>query len=926
MEPTPTVHLRAYSEYSLREGVASPTALAKRAADLGQPALALTDRGVMSGVIEHYTACRAEGIKPVIGCELTIAPDMHAVTLLAATDNGYRNLVKLSSVGFLDGKRDGTTSLTIDQLDRHSGGLIALTTGPHAADLRRIFGTDNLYLALRPPGLPEHDQANEQAVETAESLGIRLVASGEVRYLDREDHRTYLALECLRSGSTLADPNPSLPEVGYHLRTTDEMAQAFARWPEALAATREIADRCDVELEFGASLEPRFLLGGQKADADRYLRDRVDEGLRSRFGDSVPASAIERIEHELGVIADLGAADIFLIVWDIVCWAKEQDIAVGPGRGSMGGSLVCFALAITDVDPLAHDLLFERFIDPKGTALPCIDIDFSVGGRRPVLEYMRRRYGADSVAQAVTFTRANPRDAICDAARVLGKDEADGNRLALLVPDPEFGHGLPLLWQLLEGEPLRDACEEDDEARQIVELALELEGIRRNRSIHASTVVVADRPLTDFVPLQVVEASEPDAEGNPAYRLVAQYPTRTLEEIGLLQLNLLGLRSLDTIEDTLNTIERTSGSRPDLAAIPDDDAAAYELLVGDDTLGVFQFESQGMRECLRQVAPIEFGDLVALTSMYRPGAMHLIAEYAQRKHDPDSIEFADERLRPILAPTYGLVLYQEQAMQISKELAGFTEAQASDLRKALGKKNRHAMGKLEPLFREGCSRRGVATNIVDWLWATNEKSAEYSFNKSHAVAYALISYRSAWLKANYPVEFMAVLLNSVSDSEDKLNHFVLRCEGTGIGILLPDGGEEDAFTVESGAIRLPATVPPSVIHAVEVRRRFREVRDALWQRAEHRLAGLPQVSDGSSVLVGGLLTRARKIKTRAGATLMFAELDDFEGQVELIFFDNEREAYERVAVVDETVLVRGRLSNDERGVTVKVQTCERFAP
>jgi DNA polymerase-3 subunit alpha len=526
---------------------------------------------------------------------------------------------------------------------------------------------------------------------------------------------------------------------------------------------------------------------------------------------------------ELDVIDRMGFNAYFLIVWDFVRFAKESGIAVGPGRGSAAGSIVSYCLAITDLDPLRYDLLFERFLNPERVSMPDIDIDFSVRGRERVMRYVTEKYGRDAVAQIVTFGKMFPRAATRDAARVLGFDYGMGDRLAKLIPDPIMGRAPSFEDCLTPGQPLRKACDEDPDARRIVDVATGLEGIVRNSSIHAAAVVIADRPLTEIVPLQLADAGM-DENGDRAFRTVTQFSMKPIEEIGILKMDFLGLRNLDVIEDALDIIERSTGQRPDMTTLPLDDALTYEMLARGDSTGVFQFESEGMREALKKVRPDEFNDLVALGALYRPGAMDQIPVYAKGKHNPAAISYPDERLRGILESSKGVILYQEQAMQISKELAGFSGAKADDLRKAIGKKNRAAMAALKPEFVAGARASGTSPEVIEFLWQTNEKSADYSFNKSHAACYGLISYRTAWLKANYPAEYMAALISSVMSTKDKVPFFVARCEEMGIEILPPDVNLSDhEFTVVDRKIRFGLDAVKGVgYQAVEAIKRARE--------------------------------------------------------------------------------------------------------
>jgi DNA polymerase-3 subunit alpha len=820
--PQSCAHLHVHSEYSLLDGACRIEALAKRAAEFGQPALGLTDHGVMNGMVELHNACAKHDVKPIFGCEIYLVDDHAArgpgriernhLTLLAADDTGYRNLVALSSAGFLEGLHRGKPTVDLAQIEQRAEGIVALTgclasrfcqrllddrpedARAHADDLMRVFGSENVYFEVQKNGLTAQDKCNEGIVRIAREMGGSLVGTGDVHYLRREDYDHHTALLCVQTKSTLAAPKMTFETNEFYLRDSAEMVSAFAEWPEAIASTLEIAERCTVELELDKQLIPKYATPDGSSERD-YLRAQVRHGLHARYGEPPPAEALARMEMELGVIDRMGFNAYFLIVWDFVKFAKENGVAVGPGRGSAAGSIVSYCLSITDVDPLRYDLLFERFLNPERVSMPDIDIDFSVRGRERVMRYVTEKYGRESVAQIVTFGKMFPRAATRDAARVLGYDYGSGDRLAKLIPDPIMGRSPSFEDCMKSGEPLRKVYDEEPDARRIVDVAKGLEGIVRNSSIHAAAVVIADRPLTDIVPLQLADAGTGE-DGERSYRTVTQFSMKPIEEIGLLKMDFLGLRNLDVIEDALDIIERSSGTRPDMSTLPLDDPRTYEMLTRGDSIGVFQFESEGMREALKRVRPDEFNDLVALNALYRPGAMDQIPVYARGKHNPEGISYSDERLRPILESSNGVILYQEQAMQISKEIAGFSGAKADDLRKAIGKKNRQAMAALKPEFVEGCRASGTSPEVIDLLWQTNEKSADYSFNKSHAACYGLIAYRTAWLKANHTAEYMAALISSVMSTKDKVPFFVARCEEMGIEILPPDVNLSDhEFTV-----------------------------------------------------------------------------------------------------------------------------------
>jgi DNA polymerase III subunit alpha len=1077
-------HLHVHSEYSLLDGACKIDELAARAASFGQPAIGLTDHGVMNGSVELFAACRRHQIKPVLGCEVYVVEDhlrrspgrldRFHLTLLAATPTGYRNLVKLSSAGFLEGYQRGKPSVDLQQMASHAEGVIALTgclqsrfcqfllagrprdARAHADELIGAFGSDNVYFEVQKNGLADQDRANEEIVRIAREVGRPLVATGDVHYLRREDYNHHAALLCVQTKSTLAQPKISFDTNEFYLRSNEEMADAFAEWPEAIASTAEIAERCDVELELGRQLIPRYPTPGGLSEGE-YLRSLVQQGLRHRYGDPIPAQATERATYELDVIDRMGFNAYFLIVWDFVKYAKDAGIAVGPGRGSAAGSIVAYSLTITDVDPLRYGLLFERFLNPERVSMPDIDIDFSVRGRERVIRYVTEKYGKDSVAQIVTFGKMFPRAATRDAARVLGFDYGAGDRLAKLIPDPIMGRPPSFEECLKLGQPLRAEVDRDAEARQIVDVAQGLEGIVRNSSIHAAAVVIADRPLTDIAPLQIADAGT-DENGERVFRTVTQFTMKPIEQIGLLKMDFLGLRNLDVIEDALDIVARSTGERPDMSTLPLDHAPTYEMLARGDSIGVFQFESEGMREALKKVRPTEFDDLVALVALYRPGAMDQIPTYARGKRDPESISYPDERLQPILEATKGVILYQEQAMQIAKELAGFSGAKADDLRKAIGKKNREAMAKLRPEFVEGCRASGTSADVIDWLWQTNEKSADYSFNRSHAACYALISYRTAWLRANYPAEYMAALISSVMDTKDKVPFFVGQAEQMGISILPPDVNLSDhEFVVVDGNIRFGLDAVKGVGYAaVEAIKRARgdygpptqpftdlwdfcarvdgravnkkaiealikcgafgstgatrkgmlmvleqaqgagqksqrdaligqgsifdlggdldggprdagsggmarpshapiptiefdrpellaaekesiglfisahplkDVRAAMRARVDCDLSELGGRRDGDWVTVGGMITQAKRIRTKKGDPMMFATLDDLETSVELIVFGKPLLASEEALNPDSIALVRGRVDHKDRDKTcIIAQQVELFQP
>jgi DNA polymerase-3 subunit alpha len=1081
----PAVHLHAHSEYSLLDGACKIDAMAARAAELGQPALGLTDHGVMNGAVDLYKACRKHGIKPIVGLEAYFVEDRKAIkeqtryernhiTLLAESDRGYANLVQLTSAGFLEGFSRGKANVDMELLARHSEGVIVLTgclqsrfcrrlveeraddARAHLDDLIQAFGPDQVYFEVQKNGIEEQDKANAGIVRFARELNRPLVGTADVHYLRREDFDNHAALLCVQTKSTLELPKMSFDTNEFYIKSSEEMAESFAEWPEAVPTSLEIAERCSLEIELGGLLLPRYPTE-DGSEPEEMLRRIAAEGLRARYGDPVPAEAVERMEFELGVIEEMGFSSYFLIVWDFVVYAKENGIAVGPGRGSAAGSIVSYALRITDLDPLAEGLIFERFLNPGRKSMPDIDIDFSVRGRERMIRYVADKYGRESVAQIITFGKMAPRAATRDAARVLGFDYATGDRLAKQIPEPIMGRSPSFAECLKTGQELKQTYDAEPEAKKIIDVAQGLEGIIRNNSIHAAAVVIADRPLQEVVPLQLAEDKTAPAvpngngggKGERQYKIVTQYSMGPIEEIGLLKMDFLGLRNLDVIEDAIDIIERSRGETIDMEQIPVDDAKTYAMLAGGDSTGVFQFESDGMRDALRKVKPTEFADLVALGALYRPGAMAYIPAYAKGKKDPSTVRYPDPRLRAITEETHGCVIYQEQLMEISRSMAGFTGAEADDLRKAIGKKKRDLMATMKDKFMQGLAETNTAPNVAKDLWKLNEAAADYSFNKSHAACYGLISYRTAYLKANYPAEYMAAVISSVMNTKDKVPFFVNRCEEMGIEVLPPDVNSSDhSFVVSENAIRFGLDAVKNVGHAaVEAILRAREdaeiasiwdfcervdsravnkraieclikcgaldstgatrkgmlealpaaqsagqkaqedaqmgqgsifdfggeqdsaaaavsqahhrppipavefdraellaleketlgtylsshpladVRGALRERVDCSLAQLGGKPDGSWVTVGGIVVECKKIRTKSGSQMMFATLDDVEGQVEMLVFKADESENAQVIAPDAIVLVRGRLDHKDRGETkLVVQEAQRFEP
>jgi DNA polymerase-3 subunit alpha len=808
MPEAPFVHLHVHSEYSILDGACRIPDLIGRAAELGMPAVSLTDHGSMAGAVQLFKAAKGTGVKPVIGCEVYVADYRRAqqkgyahLTLLAADNTGYSNLIKLSSLGYLDGYYY-KPRVDWELLERHAGGVIALSgclsgrvckalEESRVSDaqveldrLAQVFGRDSVYVELQNAHLDVQARILPQLAELATATGLPTVATGDVHYLRHEDARAHEALLCIQSGDSLKNPNHWKFETDhFYFKTPDEMAADFPGHDDALRRTLEVAERCSVELALDNIHLPRFPVPDGR-DAFDYLVELCEKGLAKRYG-TVTDELRERLRYELKTIREMGFTDYFLIVWDFIHFAKEHGISVGPGRGSAAGSLVSYSLQITDLDPIRYDLLFERFLNPGRKTMPDMDIDFAVAGRERVINYVTEKYGRDRVAQIITFSTMAARAAVRDAGRVLEIPYGAVDRIAKLIPE---GPGQTLDECLKPGAELRKAVDSDPTAKEIVDLALPLEGLTRADSIHAAGVVIGAEPLMNVVPLQQKGSDQ---------EVVTQFQMKDVEALGLLKMDFLGLRNLDVIDKAVEL-----AGDLDIDSIQLDDPKTYAMLARGEATGVFQFESSGMREALRQVKPTEFEDLVALVALYRPGPMQYIPTYANRKHGAEAVTFLDPRLKPILGGTYAISIYQEQSMAIAKELAGFSLFEAEDLRRAIGKKDHKLMASLKDRFIEGCVTNDTSDAVARQLWDDMEKAQDYSFNKAHAACYALISYRTAWLRAHHPCEYMAALISSVMNTKDRVPFYVNACHELGIEVLPPDVNESRVdFAVVGGKIR-----------------------------------------------------------------------------------------------------------------------------
>jgi DNA polymerase III subunit alpha len=803
----PFVHLHVHSEYSILDGACRIPDLARRAAELEMPAVSLTDHGSLAGAIDLYKAARNEGVKPVLGCEVYVADDRHVqqkgyahLTLLAETNEGYANLIKLSSLGYLEGYYY-KPRVDWELLETHGAGLVALsgclsgrvckaleenreTDAEAELDrLEQVFGRDQVYVELQNAHLDVQQRINPQLVDLAAMRGIPTVATGDVHYLRHEDAQAHEALLCIQSGDSLKNPNRWRFETDqFYFKTPEEMAGDFPGRDDALRRTLEVAERCNVEIELDRILLPKFDTP-EGRDAFEYLVELVEAGAAKRYGTVTPELR-DRLRFELKTIKEMGFTDYFLIVADLIAFARRNGVSVGPGRGSSAGSLVAYCLEITDVDPIAYGLLFERMLNPGRKSMPDMDLDFAVEGRERVINYARERYGRDRVAQIITFGTMAARAAVRDSGRVLEHPYGVVDRIAKLIPE---GPGQTLEDCLKPGAELKRAYDSDPAAKEIVDLARPLEGLTRQDGIHAAAVVIGAEPLLNVVPLQQKGADQ---------EVVTQFSGTVIESIGLLKIDFLGLRNLDVIDKACHL------AGVDISMIPLDDRKTYAMLARGEAIGVFQFEGSGMREALRQIKPTEFDDLIAIGALYRPGPMQYIPTYAARKNGRERVSYPDPRLEPILGATYGIAVYQEQSMEIARAIAGFSLFEAEDLRRAIGKKKHDLMASLKDKFIEGAIANDTAETVARRLWDDMEKSQDYSFNKSHAACYALISYRTAWLRANHPCEYMAALISSVMNTKDRVPFYVNSCQEMGIEVLPPDVNSSQVdFAVVEGKIR-----------------------------------------------------------------------------------------------------------------------------
>lgn len=1050
--------------YSLYDAMGDVKDIVKKTKALGMDAVALTDRAGMYGAIDFYKAAKKEGIKPIIGVQANVAKNRltdkrarvddqsYSLILLAETNEGYQNLLKIVSESFLEGfyyrARTDKESLRtwhagIIALSGNIGGEIPKLLLSHdsegatrvAEEYREIFGPENFFLELlHHPDSSTQNDVNAQLIELSAKTGIPLVATKEVLYLDPEDREAQDALQCIHDGKLLADQNRySVSNIDHSMCAPEEMISAFASIPLAIENTRKIADRCNVEIKLGVNLLPPFdVPNGTTPESE--LRRICEAGLIERYGEPTP-EARERLEYELATIERMGFATYFLIVHDYVSWAKDHGVIVGPGRGSAAGSIVAYALRITNLDPLRYGLLFERFLNPDRISMPDIDMDFDDVRRKDVIEYVMGKYGHDRVAGIITFGTMAARAAVRDVGRVLGFTFQEVDRVAKAVPPPVQGKHIPLEKSKEENADLRSVYHSDARVRQLIDLAIKLEGTTRHASQHACGIIIGPDRLDRYAPLQKAQGGDVEQ--------VVQYSLSPVEAIGLLKMDFLGLSNLTIIRGCLEIVEAVHGELIDVDAIPLDDPETYALFGRAETTGVFQLESDGMKRYIKELKPSRIEDIIAMVALYRPGPMQFIDSFIRRKHGREKIDYAHPLLEHALADTYGIPVYQEQVMQVSKDMAGFTGGEADTLRKAMGKKIAELMAKMREKFIEGSVTNGVERRVAEGVFTQFEEFAAYGFNKSHAACYAMIAYQTAYLKAHYPEAFMAALMNSDIGNIDRITIEVEECRRMGMNVLPPDVNESFAgFGVIKETLKNKETVPTIRfgLHAIKglgedvseviVKERkekgpYKDIADfaaripgrafnrkslevliksgamdcfgernellfnidamldfhrqlereassgqfslfantaidtvrtivlkpapaairreiLAWERellglflSEHPFKETAEQLPGyflpiceiaihkkdKSVRCGGVLTETKKIFTKNGDPMLFAQLEDMTGSVELVVFPRTFKEYENILTTDAVVSITGKPQDKDGEMKLLADTC-----
>ena len=822
------VHLHIHSEFSLLDGANRIKDLPVRAKELGMDAMAITDHGVMYGAIDFYKACKKEGIKPIIGCEVYVAPrsrfdkepnidnKYNHLIILAKNNQGYKNLSKLVSLGFTEGYYY-KPRIDLEILEKYHEGLIvlsgclagsvnqALLNGNYekAEEIalwhKRVFGED-YYIEIQNNGIKEQVLANQRLIELARKLDIPLVATNDAHYLKKEDAYNHEVLLCIQTGKRMSDADRMRFDTDeLYVKSPEEMIEYFRAFPDAIENTVKIAEKCNVEFEFGHTILPNYDVPSEYPTHFDFFRKLCDDGIKKRYGENPSKEILDRAEYEISVIKKMGYVDYFLIVWDFIHYAKTHGISVGPGRGSGAGSIIAYAIEITDIDPMKYDLLFERFLNPERISMPDFDVDFSDTHRQEVIDYVSRKYGNSHVSQIITFGTMAAKMVIRDVARVLDVPYSEADTLAKMIPNELH---ITIKKALEENKELKEKYDTDETLKKVLDIAMGLEGMPRQASTHACGIVITKEPVDNYVPLYVRDG-----------QISTQYIMTTLEELGLLKMDFLGLRTLTVIQDTIELVKQNRGI--DVEFDKDmSDPKVYKLWQEGKTCGIFQFESQGMTNFMKELQPDCLEDLIAGVSLYRPGPMDQIPRYIKGKKHPGHNEYTHPRLEPILNVTYGCMVYQEQVMQIVRDLAGYSLGRADLVRRAMGKKKLDVMAKEREIFIHGqvdengnvvvpgCVRNGIDEESANKIFDEMAEFAKYAFNKSHAACYAVVAYRTAYLKAYYPAEFMAATLNSFLGNLDKIPQYIDECKSLGITILKPEINKSNSkFTVEDGKIR-----------------------------------------------------------------------------------------------------------------------------
>ena len=913
-------HLHVHSGYSLLDGSAKISELIQRTKELGMDSIAITDHGVMFGAIEFYKEAKKHGIKPIIGCEVYVAhrtrfdkerEDSRSTHLVLLAENmtGYENLIKMVSAGYLEGfyRRP---RIDFDLLKEHSEGIIGLSAclgggvnrllmeGQYkqAKDVALLYndilGQDNFYLEMQDHGLSEQKTVNQQMLRLSKETGIPLVATNDIHYIYPEDAKAHEILLCIQTGKTMDDPTRMIYEGGqFYLKSPEEMAAVFPYAKEALANTGKIAERCNLDFTFHELKLPEYdVPEGYTSEA--YLRKLCRAGLEERYNPITP-EVEERLDFEINVISQMGFVDYFLIVWDFIKYAKDNNIAVGPGRGSAAGSIVAYTLSITNIDPIKYQLIFERFLNPERVSMPDVDIDFCYERRQEVIDYVIRKYGSDRVAQIITFGTMAARAAIRDVGRAINMPYADVDAIAKMIP---LELKITIKKALKMSTELRELYASNPDVKYLIDMSMRLEGLPRHASTHAAGVVISKKPVVEYVPLNASDGV-----------VTTQFSMNTLEELGLLKMDFLGLRTLTVIQNAIALIEINHGRSLDIDEIPIDDLEVFKLISSGNTEGIFQLESSGMKSFMRELQPGSLEEVIAGISLYRPGPMDFIPKYISGKNDQNSITYTHPSLEPILETTYGCIVYQEQVMQIVRDLGGYSLGRSDLLRRVMGKKEEEVMEKERKIFIygdgeiPGCVKNGIPAEIANAIFDEMTDFAKYAFNKSHAAAYAVIAYETAWLKTHYPVEFMAALMTSVMGNTDKIKEYMDSCKRMGLDVISPDINEGYGFfSTSHNKIRYGLAAIKNVgkkmistmVEERETNGNFNSITDFYTRMASRdtsKRAVESLISAGAFDSLGGARSQYHGVYKQIADGITHGRKRNIEGQINIFSFGDEEE-------------------------------------